>query len=497
MKKQLYNITGLLVLLLVFGCKKSFLEMDPQSTLTAGTFFKTASDIKQAVNGCYIPLRDMGRIDYWLFGEMRSDNTGFQFNKENRGLETQREFVDEFLTGATAESVLDLWQRSYSGISNCNDVLGSIGGITMPDSAKNQYTGEVSFIRAFHYFTLVRQFGDVPLRLKSVNSPAESRSEGRAKTDMVYATIIADLKEASAKLPVKYGSTDAGRATRGAAETMLAEVYMTRKQFDSAATVLKDVITLGYSLQADYKSIFDPANKNNSESVFELQYSGILPELASSFMYTFAPYTSGSVVTGDVNTGMGVDNGWNIPTQDMLDTYEAGDKRKDASLATGFTDATGFVNIPYVKKYNWGFVAPGRTNVNFIVYRYADVLLMLAECLNETGQGAQALHYLNDVFGGASIRGRAALAPITVTDQTQLREAIAHERRVELAFENHRWYDLVRTGKAVDVMNAHGVQEKQLKSFIPAAAFQVTANKLLLPVPQREVSIDNLQQNPL
>jgi len=161
----------------------------------------------------------------------------------------------------------------------------------------------------------------------------------------------------------------------------------------------------------------------------------------------------------------------------------------------GFTDENGnHVNMPYVTKYNWGFTSPGQTNVNFILYRYADVLLMLAECLNEKAFSAgESFALINEV------RKRADLDPLTAADapsQSAFRDAIAHERRVELAFENHRWYDLVRTGKAVEVMNAHGVYQKANYSFYPAASYNVTENKLLLPIPQREVTIDKLEQNP-
>lgn len=481
------------------GCKKDFLNQAPEATIVGQNFFKTETDIKQAVNGAYSSLIGMGSTSYWLFGEMRSDNTTYQYNPSDRGQE-QREFVDEFLASATSPKIQQYWQESYTAISRCNDVLDHIDGITMSDQVKSQYTGEVKFLRAFHYFNLVRQFGGVPLRLTAVQSPGDATSKGRASESDVYTQIIADLNAASAGLPVKYQGVDIGRATQGAAFALLGKVYLTQKKYSDALTALQKVA--GYTLLGDYASVFDPANKNNAESIFEIQYLGTKPELASSFLYQFAPYTSGSVVTGDAGTQLGSGNGWNIPTQDMIDAYEAGDARKDVSLAIGYTNPAGvFVNVPYVKKYNHGFVDRGHTNDDFPLIRYADVLLMMAEALNEQGFSAvgQAFTYLNRVRTRARLAEKTAgnINPaLAVNDQVAFRDAVMQERRVELAFENQRWYDLVRSGKAVDVMNAHG--QRQIKQFsnIPAGSYIVTTNKLLLPLPQHDVTLDNLTQNP-
>ncbi|AMJ64212.1 RagB/SusD family nutrient uptake outer membrane protein [Hymenobacter sp. PAMC 26628] len=497
MKKPLISALALGLLLATAGCKKSFLDLQPQATTSADSFFKNQDQVQQAVDGAYAPVRTLGNVDYWVFGELRSDNTTFQYNDSNRGQESQREFVDEFLISANSESVQELWQVSYNGISRCNDVLGKIDAVTMPADKKNQYLGEVKFLRALYYYTLVRQFGGVPLRLESVASPTAAKSQGRAPAADVYASIIADLTDAAAKLPTKaaYAAADAGRATKGAANTLLASVYLTQKDYAEAVALLRDVRTGGYSLLPSYRSVFDPANKNNAESIFEIQYLGTQPDISSSFTFIFAPYTSGNIITGDVTApNLGIGSGWNIPTQDMIDAYEAGDLRKTASLALGFTDATGkFVAVPYITKYNFGLAAPGRTDTNFPMLRYADALLMYAEALNEQGfaAGGEAAAALNEV------RKRAGLPAKAPASQAAFRDAVLQERRVELAFENQRWYDLVRTGRAVDVMNAHGTRQKALQTFLPASAYQVTANKLLLPIPQREVMLDNLVQNPL
>lgn len=501
MKKNTAFLLSLGLLLAATGCKKDFLDLQPQATISAGGFFKTQDQVQQAVNGAYAPVRTLGNVYYWVFGEMRSDNTTFQYNDRNRGFESQREFVDEFLVSANSESVQDLWQISYNGISRCNDVLSKIDAVTMTAEKKNQYVGEVKFLRALYYYDLVRQYGGVPLRLAAVESPSGNKSEGRATADAVYTSIIADLTDAAAKLPAKaaYAAVDAGRATKGAAATLLASVYLTRKDYSNAVTQLRAVRGGGYSLLPSYRSVFDPANKNNAESIFEIQYLGSQPDLSSSFTFAFAPYTSGSIVTGDAATPtLDVGSGWNIPTQDLIGAYETGDLRKDASLALGYKDKTGtFVSVPYITKYNFGITAPGRTDTNFPVLRYADALLMLAEALNEQGYaaGGEAFAALNEVRRRAGLPEKTAA---TAASQAQFRAAVLQERRVELAFENHRWYDLVRTGQAVAVMNAEGAREKALHpTYLSANTYQVTENKLLLPIPQREVTIDKLEQNPL
>ncbi|WP_073229402.1 RagB/SusD family nutrient uptake outer membrane protein [Pedobacter caeni] len=492
----------LLIAISVGGCKKSFLNQEPESGLTDANFWKTESDLKQGVVGAYSSLRGMGTFSYWVFGEMRSDNTTFQYNAPQRGQEN-RELVDQLLVNSTNTLIQDYWRDCYVAISRCNDVLNNVGRIEMSAAAKTQATGEVKFLRAFHYFNLVRQFGGVPLRLEAIKSPGEAPSKGRASVTEVYNQIISDLTDAANGLPDvgSYPSSEKGRATKGAANALLGEVYMTQKKFGEAITVLRKVT--GYSILPAYGDIFLTTNKNNAESVFEIQYySTAGTNLSSNFMYQFAPFNSGTAVTNDPGTNLNFNSGWNTPTTDLIAAYEPGDLRKAISLAEGFTGSSGFVAVPYVKKYNQGFVQPGQTNVNFPVIRYADVLLLISECLNEQGFVADGEAYtlLNQ------IRKRAGLNPKTsdnvvpalkVSTQAEFRAAIDQERKVELAFENHRWYDLVRTGNAIPVLTAHGQREiAKNPSQFPAGSYQPTQNKLLLPIPQREVTLDNLPQNP-
>jgi hypothetical protein len=270
----------------------------------------------------------------------------------------------------------------------------------------------------------------------------------------------------------------------------------------NAETVLKEVVASNqYTLLSDYAAVFNPANKNNAESVFEVQYQAGNLGLQGSFAYTFMPnLTNLSPITGFTFNNQSI-GGWNTPTDDLLATYEPGDRRKAASIADGYTVNNTFVAQPFVKKYFYPpLPAPNgsspNTNENWPVYRYAEVLLFLAEALNEQGKATEALPFLNQVrdraFGNTTSR-------ITTTDQAQLRDIILKERRVELAFENKRWLDLVRTERAIPVLTAYGTALKASGRHpnLVASTYNVTQNRLLFPIPFTERQVNpNLTQNP-
>lgn len=499
--KMFNKVLTAVLLFVTCSCSDSFLELEPETFLNEQSFFNTPTQIEQTVNASYRSLRNLTDLEYWVFLEMRSDNTTFQFFEADRG-EENRGLVDYFLIDASHDrSMGGLWNKSYDGIATCNIVIENVDNIEGLDDAKrDQFVGEVKFLRALYYYNLALQFGGVPLELSTTPSPEDASSEGRASRDAVLQSVLDDLLEAVDLLPDSYDAFENGRATSGAAKTLLAKVYMVQRNYAEALNVLNTIT--GYSLltgsPTSYRDVFDPANKGNSEIIFDVQYLGSEEGLGSNFMYQFAPNNSGNIVTGDpqlLNLGGG--SGWNTPTQDMMRAYEPGDLRMDISMQPGFTDNEGGgVDQPYVSKYNFGFELSGSTNVNFPVFRYADVLLMRAECLNEQGYvaGGEAFDLVNQIRNRA---GLAGLTPAEAPNQQDFRDAIFQERRVELAFENHRWYDLLRSGEAVSIMNAHGQEEIRLRAnIIPAGAFQVTENKLLLPIPQREVTIDNLEQNP-
>jgi len=239
-------------------------------------------------------------------------------------------------------------------------------------------------------------------------------------------------------------------------------------------------------LLPDYNSLWYPANKNNKESIFEVQFSGAINGLASNYIYSFAPLFSGYATIGSFSPTSGL--GRNIPTRDMISSYEPGDQRKDASIAW-FVDPNVNPNyyeaqhdsMPYIKKYAYPPSQPNMQNVDFYVYRYAQVLLWLAEAYNETGQTANAIPLIN------AVRERAGLADIPNNlAQDSVRTIVRHEERVESAFEDHRWYDLLRYGNAVQVMTQNGIEQKSYQLWLDPTAYTDIQDKLLFPIPLNE-----------
>ncbi len=471
-------IVTLIATLSVTACQEKFIDLAPISSASTATFFKTQSDMITAINGAYATLQAGGQYgDYYILGEIPSDNSTPALS----GSVTDQDEFDKFYIRTTNPVLLARWNDGYRGIYRTNTVIDRIGAVAMNEALKARITGEAKFLRALMYFNLVRVFGDVPLVLKEITDPAEGYDYERAPASAVYTQIVKDLSEAQQALPESYSGTDVGRATRGAAKALLGKVYLTNKQYAEAAAVLKEVIDSGiYDLLPTYAAVFNPANKNSKESIFAVQYKkGLVPREGSGFGNSFAPTNSANAV---IQFGGG---GNNQPTKDIELAYEPGDQRKGVSLATGYTNAQGNrVEAYYVKKFLDAPVVNGDSDDNWPVLRYADVLLMYAEVLNETGQTTQALPFLNRV------RTRAGLAPATVTSQADMRLAIEQERRVELAFEGHRWFDLVRTGRALPILQA--------KAAAIGIKTNLTANNLIWPIPQSQIDINpsKIKQNP-
>ena len=469
-----------------FSCKESFLDLTPDTANSASSFFQTKDQFTQAVNSAYAPLGGIYTGTFWLLTELRSDNGSYQQNTADRS-GINREEIDEFRETDQNTNLQSFFNASYLGISRSNIVLEKIGAATFDQAIKDRLEGEALFLRGFYYFNLVRTFGDVPLVLKVVASPDEAFDTAvKVAEAQIYTQIITDLKAAVAKLPAKYAVADLGHTTSGAAKTILAKVYLTQKNFTEAANILKTVeADGGYSLVANYADNFK--KKNGAESILEIQYAEGAGGKSSNFAYSFAPFNAGTVITGfGLNAGSG--SGWNIPTQDLIDSYESGDKRFAASINQTFKDPAMKV-VPYVQKYvNPPYLERFNTWENFPVTRLADVLLMQAEALNEAGfPNAEAFTLLNRVRARAGLGSKTADnadPKLKIASQADFRTAIAQERRIELAFENHRWFDLVRTGQADIVLKAHAVKEKALKSYILPASY-ATIN-LKFPYPYRE-----------
>ncbi|HYH57225.1 MAG TPA: RagB/SusD family nutrient uptake outer membrane protein, partial [Anseongella sp.] len=475
MKKKTIIITALWLGLA--GCN-SMLDVDPHTFSSGENYYETEEQMLRAVNGAYGALQVLYTSDFWAMAEMRADNTNYQYAEADRGAQ-QREEIDEFLISSTNNYVNTVWARLYTNIHQTNAIISRIDGVAFEDeNTKARYAGEAKFLRALHYFHLVRLFGGVPLITEEVTSPSDAFTEERATAEQVYEQIIKDAGEAAESLPAEYASdADLGRATRGAALTLLGEVHLTLKNYEEAVSTLTEVTTLGYSLVDDYPSVFSPANKNNSESVFEVQFDAGLETESSNYIFIFGPRDGKVDLTG-FNGTLG---GNNIPTPSIVNAYEEGDEREEASIGwyesptnANYQESQAFGGrLPFIKKfYHPPYALDGRANENWPVYRYAQVLLMLAEAINESGSG-DPYQYLN------LVRVRAGLDPLAGLAQAQLREAIHHEQRVELAFENHRWYQLLRTGKAMEVMTQHGIEEKERLNRLSPASYNIQEHKLL------------------
>ncbi|WP_428666530.1 RagB/SusD family nutrient uptake outer membrane protein [Runella sp.] len=463
MKKIL--ITSLFLGFTFISCKEDFLTVVPETALSSATFFTKEADFVQAVNGAYVPLRAIFNERAWILGEMHSDNTYYARNILFGAVDATENIADFAVPtsgGVTAnDNVLQQYRYDYQIIARANQVLDLIDKVDFPAASKNNLKGQALFLRAFAYFELVRYFGKAPLHLTPVTNRQEAASP-LATADQLYTQIEKDALEAS-KLLLPKATQEAGRATSGTAKTLLANLYLTQKKWSNAEAVMKEVVNNdGYKLMPDYNDAFSTTtgNKNNAESVFEVQYLEGSAGYNGNLIYRMVPtpITAAELqpITGTSNPQSLSGENNNIPTPDIIAAYEAGDKRKDISI--GYVTLSQSLRenklYPYVKKFARAHSLHNNTGQNFPVYRYAEVLLFLAEALNEQGKTAEAATFLNQ------IRTRAGLAATKAATQADMRTAIYQERRVELAFENKRWFDLVRTGRAKDVITAYGARIK-------------------------------------
>ncbi|GAB3907024.1 RagB/SusD family nutrient uptake outer membrane protein [Mucilaginibacter boryungensis] len=503
--------------LLQVSCKK-FLEETNPTSITLSSYFKTENDFNLAVNGAYNQLRALyNSKSAWTMGEMRSDNTHYDYKSSDQAVATTNRYaVADFLDDKYNNQTPAKWNTAFNAISAANVIIDHIDDITLPATSRNSILGESKFIRALAYFDLVRYYGGVPIYPHAPLSRAETYIP-RSSVQDVYNFIIADATDAAAKLNTP-AFPQTGRATKGAALTLLGDVYVTLKKYDLAETALKQVTTMGYSLFPNYSDAFQLANKNGKESVFEIQFNTALatPQAnTEASVYNFLPRMANTTVVTGVNyNSITTVGGFNTPTQDLISAYEPGDLRLDASIGiaegtfnatddftatavksvVGYVAPAGKVGRPFPKKYLHTHTIGNQTNDDWPVYRYSEVLLLLAESLTEQNKGGEALPYLNMVRSRAF--GNTA-NNITTTDQTALRAIILKERRVELAFENKRWLDLVRTGNAIPVMTAFGVKQKAQYSYLQSGSYNITQNRLLFPIPNAEILLnDQLTQNP-
>ncbi|HDZ04267.1 hypothetical protein LCGC14_0239830 [marine sediment metagenome] len=444
------------------SCSDDFTDLAPISNRNEADFYNTSADFEVAINASYSGLQSTGVYGrgYWTMFEMRSDNT--DQGPDATGLARQYTEINSFTEDALNEQVSSVWSESYKVISNCNVILARIDDVEMDSGLKSRITGEALFIRSLMFYHLAVAYGNIPLQL----TPFVSGDElSQVDQSTVLNQLILDLTDAEAGLPVAYSGNNVGRITKGAAATLLAKVLLSTGDDTAAATVLRRIISdYGYELLDDYADLWGIGNENNAESIFEIQYiSGGIGQ-GSLFTNDFSPST-------DLQTGSGFAR--NRPTISLMEAYEDEDLRYDVSMGDTYVNLEGeTIESRYVKKYWSDPAIENDSDINFVVFRYADVLLMLAEALGET---SESYDLINDV------RERAGLDAIDVTTPGTFSDKLLNERRLELAFENHRWPDLKRFDSDSKIQEAEPF---------------ITGTREFFFIPQREIDINpNFVQN--
>lgn len=468
------------------------LEVTPTSFVTEDNYFITQDDAVASVTAVYASLSIdpgeqslFGRNLYFLT-DMGSDYAAAGVSATN----PQVRALSALTHDATSDRVQVAWRQIYNGINRANVSIDNIPKVSGNEVIKTRLINEAKFIRALLYFQAVRLWGGVPIVLheaKSIN--LGDLKTNRATVEEVYAQIITDLTDAEA-LPPTYTASDAGRATSGAAKAILAKVYLTRKDWPNAILKSREVINggYGYALFEEFQDIFTKTKKNGKEHIFSVQFE---PNQAGNG-------SSGSTFQATSFTGFTATEPADIISDVALfyDIYAPGDKRRDVSYAKQLLNpTTGTLYTfpkPIFKKYLdlTNLATPGNVAINFPIIRYADILLSLAEAINEQGgPTAESYELINQV------RRRAFGKPITTADatvdltglnQTSFRAAIQEERKKEFVQEGQRWFDLVRWGTLV-------TEVKKV-----TAKNSVSERNNLYPIPQSERNInpDGLPQNP-
>lgn len=466
-----------LILILLSSC--NLLDQTSESSFTPDNFYKNADDARAAVNAVYDPLKTANLYDQamWVLQDQATDDAEWGGGRSTAN--QAKNDLDKYTFTPATSTFQSVWTTAYQGINRANTVQDRVPAIPMDTALKSRLLAEARFMRGFYYFTLVRLFGGVPLILKETTS-LDNLAIPRATAEEVYTQIIADFTAAESVLPLSYTGADAGRATKGAAKAFLAKVYLTRQDWPAAAAKSKEVIDLAvYNIWDNFKDVFALSNKNGKEAIFEVQaVGGGLGE--GSFMQGYMRPNFDRV---NGIAGFGDDP----VTANLYNTYQPTDKRRDISIrlysATTTPAAPASITFPaYVYKYlDPSATANGEGSNNFPIMRYADVLLMYAEALNEQAAGnSEAYSAVN------RIRTRAGLTALDNLTQDQFRDSVLLERRLELAFEGHRWYDLVRTKKLITAMKAQN------------SGITVDEKHYLYPIPQTEIDVNsNLKQNPL
>lgn len=497
MRKMNFKILSSFTLLLLLGCN-DFLTTELQGVYTNTSFYQTKEHAIFAINSTYevIAFKNINN-NLWVFGDVASDDA---LKGGNPGDQSDIGFIDEFNINADNGFIESIWKHYYEGVVRANKVIFHVPGIDMDDGLKQRIVGEAKFLRAYLYFHLVNVFGEVPLKTEPAFTD-EDLHVPVSDVTTIYQQIELDLFDASSILPVSY-STDVGRATKGAALGLYAKVLLFQEKWQESLDAVTEVEAMGYTLVSSYKQNFEVLTENNSESVFEIQHmTGQVPFLGSNLNQWFSPI---------------VENGYffNAPTQNFVDEFEVTvggivDPRLDYTVGREnqkwvngedflpeWSPATGHLQRKHVQPLlEIGKGIKGDGDLNYTFMRFAEILLIKAEALNELNRGAEALAPLNQIRKRAresylfddNLPGFGAiptdlLPDLTFTDQSTLRVSIQHERRVELGFEFHRYYDLMRYGAAI------------AEAALSDTNFNYATHRYF-PIPQSEVDTNNSISN--
>ncbi|MDR2813960.1 MAG: RagB/SusD family nutrient uptake outer membrane protein [Prevotellaceae bacterium] len=457
--------TGIIALCAIpWSCSNDFLELLPISNTNEVNYYQTEKDFETAIVAAYATL-------YTEFGP----ESGAGFCSEQ--MSDEATVYDVMLDAASFQAfksysmlpantvVLQVWQDEYNNLMIVNTVIEKLRASPLGEQLKTSYEAEMRFLRALYHFNLVRLFGDVPLMKKPIVVD-DSYGVLRSPESEVYAFIIEDLQFAADNLPLQSQiSTRVGQATKGAALGILGKVYLTVGNKSAAKEALKQVIdSREYELLDNYADLWDLKHENSKEALLEIQHKADPAAPASPYHEYFAPYNNLTISPQG--------HGLNQVTEDLWNEFEQEDLRRESSILTGYTNKAGnWISVKFPKKWwdpAWINTGSYYSENNFIVLRYADVLLMYAEATDDA-------NYLNQVRNRAGMpRYGEAGYP---AQYSTLALAIEHERMVELSLEFHRWFDLKRTGRAATVLSA--------KKGKP-----ITEQMLVLPIPQVERDIN-------
>ncbi len=477
MKKTMIKYI-LFTTVLFFTACKGFLDKDPIATLDAGSFFQTQDDAIQAINAAYKPLTfsNTNNNFYWAFGTLASDEAIVGGDGSRSGLAE----LDALTHTPRTDEINSFWKLQYSGIIQSNLVLDKIKTISFDKTTQSRITGEALFLRSYYYFSLTQVFCDVPL-FTSIVSPDKLKAPRTPKSE-IYNQILIDCDRAADLLPPQYSTADVGRATKGAALALAAKVCIYQKNWAKALEYVAKVKALNiYGLMPNYADNFSKKTQNNKESVWEIQHTNLELGVGNSLNQW---WNSKKIVGG---------YGFAEATESFVNAFETDDPRRKFTVASNNEDYFGTV---YKNSFSSTRYSPRKYlqadttvtqkadgDINYTAIRFAEVLLWEAEALAELGRVTEGGVPLETVRSRARLQATnplTALPRITTTDKAAMIDAIRHERQVELGFEMHRYFDLVRWGIA-----AKAIPE-----------FKVGKHEVF-PLPQIEMDLNpSLVQNP-